>query len=257
MGVDSLVVIDPGPNDSRHLRALLEAIDGRPVEAILLTHTHRDHAGLARRLRKKTGAPIWSNGPHRLYRKAGWLERLVLRRSCDFTLLPDELITDGSTLSVDGITLTAMSTPGHCANHLAFSVAGSPYLFIGDHVMGWSSTVIAPPDGNMADYLESLEKVIVSPFTYYLSAHGGPIPEGRRYARQLLAHRMERSQQILDGVAAGAGSVGKLVASIYPDITPALRPAAAKTVEAHLDLLLASGQLALRRTPGGPRYART
>jgi len=254
VGVDRLVVIDPGPADSRHLRALLKAIDGRPVEAILLTHTHRDHSGLARRLRRKTGAPIWSNGPHRLYREAGRLERLLLSRSCDFKLIPDEVLAEGSTLEIDGITLTAMPTPGHCANHFAFSVAGSPYLFIGDHVMGWSSTVVAPPDGNMADYLQSLENVIVSPFTYYLPAHGGPIPEGRKYARQLLAHRLDRNQQVLDGVADGARTVSALVRRIYQGLAPALRPAAAKTVEAHLDYLVARGELDVQRGPLGARY---
>ena len=256
VGVDRLVVIDPGPNDSRHLRALLKAIDGRPVEAIVLTHTHRDHSDLARRLRKKTKAPIWSNGPHRLYREAGPFERAALSRSCDFKLMPDELIGEGSSLSIDGITLTAMATPGHCANHFAFSVAGSPYLFVGDHVMGWSSTVVAPPDGNMANYLESLEKVIVSPFTYYLPAHGGPIPEGRKYARQLLGHRLDRNQQVLDGLTDGARTVGALVKRIYHDLAPALRPAAAKTVEAHLDYLADSGQVAVRRGPLGARYKR-
>jgi glyoxylase-like metal-dependent hydrolase (beta-lactamase superfamily II) len=256
VGIDRLIVIDPGPKDSRHFSALMKAIAGRQVEAILLTHTHRDHSGLARRLRKKTGAPIWSNGPHRLYRKAGRLETMRLSRACDFKLVPDELVEDGTTLAVDGISITAMATPGHCANHLAFSIPGSPYLFTGDHVMGWSSTVVAPPDGQMADYLQSLETVIVSPFTYYLPAHGGPIPEGRKYARQLLAHRLERNQQILQGVADGANTVARLVGRIYQGLAPALRIAAAKTVEAHLDYLAARGEIVMRRGPLGIRYAR-
>jgi glyoxylase-like metal-dependent hydrolase (beta-lactamase superfamily II) len=256
VGVDRLVVIDPGPSDKRHLKALLKAIDGRPVDAILLTHTHRDHSGLARRLKKKIGAPIWFSHPHRLYREATWLERRALARSCDFTLKPDEELQDGDTVMVDGIGLSAIATPGHCENHLAFSVASTPYLFIGDHVMGWSSTVVAPPDGAMAPYLQSLEKVIVSPFSHYLPGHGGPIPEGRKAARALLAHRHSRNDQILEGIASGARTPGKLVTRIYQDLSPALLPAARKTVEAHLAYLTERGDIALRRTALGMRYER-
>jgi len=254
LGVDQVVVVDPGPASSRHLRALLAAIAGRPVKAILLTHTHRDHSALAPQLRRRTGAPLLSGGPHRLYRKAGSLERLVLRRSCDFDLVPDETLGDGETLSFDGATLTAMATPGHCANHLAFSLGHSPYLLTGDHVMGWSSTLVAPPDGDMGDYLASLERVIRSPFTHYLPAHGGPIPDGRKYARSLLAHRLERNRQILAGLAAGDDSIGQLLRRIYPEIKPSLRPAAAKTIEAHLDHLAALGEVVATRGVFGRRY---
>jgi glyoxylase-like metal-dependent hydrolase (beta-lactamase superfamily II) len=149
-----------------------------------------------------------------------------------------------------------MATPGHCANHLAFSVSGTPYLFSGDHVMGWSSTLVAPPDGAMADYLQSLERVIVSPFSHYLPAHGGPVPEGRKYARALLAHRRARDRQILEGLAEGADTVGRLVGRIYKDISPALKSAAAKTIEAHLENLVSQGEVAEQRSPFGPRYLR-
>ena len=256
VGVDRLAVIDPGPNDSRHLKALLAAIGGRPVEAILLTHTHKDHSGLARRLRKKTGAPIWSNGSHRLYRSAGRFEMMALGRFCDFRLDPDEVLEDGDALTVDGIGIGAMATAGHCANHLSFSIAGTPYLFTGDHVMGWSSTVVAPPDGAMGDYLHSLQKVIVSPFTYYLPAHGDVIPEGRKHARALLAHRQERNAQILEGVGSGANTVARLVTRTYQGLAPALRAAAAKQVEAHLDYLVSRGEISVRRGPLGVRYIR-
>jgi glyoxylase-like metal-dependent hydrolase (beta-lactamase superfamily II) len=257
LGVDRLLVIDPGPRDSQHLKALLKAIAGRPVEAILLTHTHQDHSGLARKLRAKTRAPIWFGGPHRLYRPAGWLERRALSRACDFKLIPDDTLQEGDSVSVDGLTVGVMATPGHCANHLAYSVSGTPYLFTGDHVMGWSSTLVAPPDGSMGDYLQSLQKVIVAPFSYYLPAHGGPIPEGRKYARVLLSHRRERDTQILLGLENGANTVARLVRRIYPDLTAALRVAAAKTVEAHLDRLVEAGEVTVHRGPLGVRYRRT
>ena len=256
VGVDRVVVIDPGPNDNRHLKALLAAIGGRKVEAIVLTHTHRDHSGLARKLRQRTKAPIYSNGRHRLYRPVNWIERLQISRSCDLDLEPDEILEDGHSVSVDGIGLSAIATPGHCANHLSFSVPGTSYLFTGDHVMGWSSTVVAPPDGAMGDYLFALEKVIVAPFTFYLPAHGGPIPEGRRYARALLAHRQTRSAQILEAVTEGDSTLDKVVARIYPGIQPALRPAARKTAEAHIDYLVARGELAIRRGLVGSRLVR-
>jgi glyoxylase-like metal-dependent hydrolase (beta-lactamase superfamily II) len=255
VGEERVLVMDPGPDDSRHLEALLAAIDGRPVEAILLTHTHRDHSGLARRLRAKTGAPLWSGGPHRLFRPAGWIERRLLARHCDFSLVPERTLKDGDSIAIDGMTLTTLATPGHTANHLAFSVAGTPYLFTGDHVMGWSSTLIAPPDGAMASYLASLDKVIVSPFTYYLPAHGGPIPEGRKFARALLAHRQERNAEILRGVAGGATTAAQLVGRMYQGLKPGLRRAARWTVEAHLDYLVERGELQRRHTLFGDRYA--
>jgi glyoxylase-like metal-dependent hydrolase (beta-lactamase superfamily II) len=256
VGVDRLVVIDPGPDDKRHLAALLAAIDGRPVDALLLTHTHRDHSGLVRRLKKALAAPVWAGGPHRLFRPASWVERRGLAASCDFALVPDEELADGDTVMVDGIALSAIATPGHCRNHLAFSVASTPYMFSGDHVMGWSSTVVAPPDGAMGPYLASLEKVIVSPFSHYLPSHGGPIPEGRKFARSLLAHRQNRNAEILLGIGSGANSAGKLLGRIYQDLAPMLRPAAAKTIEAHLDYLVERGDIRARRTPAGWRYVR-
>jgi glyoxylase-like metal-dependent hydrolase (beta-lactamase superfamily II) len=255
VGTSRLLVIDPGPNSGRHLKALLAAIGGRPIEAILLTHTHRDHAGLARRLRAKTRAPLWFGGMHRLFRPAGWLERQALARAADFTLRPDEELREGDMVSVEGITLTAMETPGHTVNHLAFSVFGTPYIFTGDHVMGWSSTLIAPPDGAMGPYLQSLDKVIRSPFTHYLPAHGGAIPEGRKFARALYAHRQERNAEIVLGVSSGASTPARLVSRMYQDVKPALKPAAQLTVEAHLDYLVERGDVRRRRTPLGLRYS--
>ena len=256
VGTERLIVIDPGPRDKQHLKALLAAIGGRPVEAILLTHTHRDHAGLARRLKKKTGAPIWFGGRHQWSRPARWHEAMALRGAADWRLLPDRVLKDGDGIGIDGMTLGVLETPGHCANHLSYSVLGTPYLFTGDHVMGWNSTLVAPPDGAMGAYLKSLEKVIVAPYSHYLPAHGGPIAEGRKFARGLLAHREERNREILLGISSGADTVGKLVSRIYQDIGPKLRGAARLTVEAHLEYLMARHEISLRQAGLGARYRR-
>lgn len=256
IGTDSLVVIDPGPNDMRHFRALKAAIAGRRVETILLTHTHKDHAGLARRLRKTTGASLWFGGPHRWSRPPSWLEKRALAGAADWKLMPDAMLEDGDTIYADGMTVTALRTPGHTANHLAFSVTGTPYLFTGDHVMGWSSTLVAPPDGAMGPYLQSLEKVIIAPYSHYLPGHGGPIPEGRKYARALLAHRNERTAEILLGIGSGANTVNKLVRRIYQDISPKLRAAAGLTVRAHLEHLVERGDITVWRWPFGEFYRR-
>jgi glyoxylase-like metal-dependent hydrolase (beta-lactamase superfamily II) len=255
LGADRLTIIDPGPDDRRHLAALVAAIAGRPVEAILLTHTHRDHSGLARALREQTGAPLRFAHRHRLFRPATWLERRWLARACDFALEPDRPIGDGEAIAADGLTLTALATPGHCENHLCFGVSGTDLLFSGDHVMGWSSTVIAPPDGAMGPYLASLEKLIAAPFSRYLPGHGDRIADGPAAARALLAHREARNAQVLDGLDHGATTPRQLVARIYPTLSPRLRPAALATLQAHLDYLVDSG--AVTRLPGwARRYGR-
>lgn len=253
VGKNRVVLIDPGPRNRGHLKALLAAIGERKLEAILLTHTHKDHSALAPRLRKLTGAPIWFAGAHTLSRPARRFERNPIASASDWRLVPDQTLADGATIIVDGLALSVIATPGHCANHLAFALRGTPFLLTGDHIMGWSSTLVAPPDGSMADYLASLEKTIVAPFSHYLPAHGGPIPDGRRYARALLAHRQERNRQILAAVGERALGIGQLLARIYPEIAPELRMAARMTLHAHIEYLEDRGEVTVRRGPFGAR----
>jgi glyoxylase-like metal-dependent hydrolase (beta-lactamase superfamily II) len=255
IGHDRVAVLDPGPDDPAHRRALIATIASRPVEAILLTHTHKDHSSGAEALRKATGAPLWFAGPHRLSRPPHLFEMNALARDCDWSLMPDRTFFDGEAFRVGGVDLVVIATPGHCANHISYGIAGTPWLLTGDHIMGWNSTLVAVPDGSMADYLASLEKVLALPYQHYSPAHGGPIEQGPTYARALLAHRQLRNRQIADAVAAGATKVSDLLDRIYPTLGAKLRFAAALTLTAHIEYLADRGLIRARRTLFGLRLA--
>jgi glyoxylase-like metal-dependent hydrolase (beta-lactamase superfamily II) len=252
LGHERLAIIDPGPDDEGHYGALLRAIDGRPIDAVLLTHTHRDHSALALRLASKLHAPLWFGGAHRLSRPLRRFERNPLRRSADWTLKSDRVLRDGEVIHAGDLTLNVHATPGHCANHLAFGLGD--VLLSGDHVMGWNSTLVAPPDGSMADYLQSLAKVIALPYGRYVPAHGGPIADGPTHAQALMTHRNMRNSQILQAISAGARSVSAITAAIYPDQPWAVRRAAQMTVAAHAEYLAGKGLLKRRSTIFGDRF---
>lgn len=253
IGVDRLVVVDPGPDDPTHLSALRAAIAGRPVEAVLLTHTHRDHSDLARRLSNEVGAPIWSNGPHRLSRRPHLFEWNATGRESDFRLVPDRIISDGDRLEVGRMALTVVATPGHCANHLAFALEGSDTLLSGDHVMGWNSTIVSVPDGDMGAYLTSLDRLAIRPERRYLPGHGGAIADGPAQALALKAHREARNRQLVEAIAAGARTLPEARARIYPDLADRLRIAAEATLNAHAEYLAVRGEIAMRRGLFGVR----
>jgi glyoxylase-like metal-dependent hydrolase (beta-lactamase superfamily II) len=246
-------VVDPGPDDDANFTALMRAIGARQVEAILLTHTHKDHSSLSPRLQKATGAPLWFGGKHQLSRPAQRFENIVIARESDWALEPDRTLRGGERFAAGGITLDVYATPGHCSNHLCFGIVGTPYVLTGDHVMGWNTTLVPVPDGSMTDYLKSLETIIAAPYTRYLPAHGGPIADGRTYARALLAHRQLRSAQIVEAVRGGARSIGGLLRRIYPKLSPALSIAARMTLRAHVEHLENQGKLRVQRTVIGPR----
>lgn len=238
VGSDELLVIDPGPADDAHLARLIEAIGAAKVAGILVTHTHRDHSPLARTLKERTSAEIYGCAPHRAARALRLGEINPLDASADAEHLPDRQLDHGEHLDLAGHAIEVIATPGHTANHLCFALPGQGILFSGDHVMGWSTSIVAPPDGAMGDYLASLEHLISrEQDRIYLPGHGGPVSDPRRFTRGLLAHRRQRESQILDRLAEGPRTIRELVTLNYPGLTPALLGAAALSVFAHLEEL--------------------
>ncbi|GLR47473.1 MBL fold metallo-hydrolase [Sphingomonas astaxanthinifaciens] len=233
IGTDRLAVLDPGPADPDHIAAILAAIAGRPVDAILVTHTHRDHSPGAAPLRAATGAPLWGCAPLVIpgSQEAGF----------DADYAPDRVLTDGERVALGGTTIEAVHTPGHTSNHLCF--AAGERLFSGDHVMGWSTTVVIPPDGHMGDYMKSLAKLQARPETIYHPAHGEPVADPQRLLRGLLTHRVQRERQLLRLVEEQAGDVAALTARAYPALDPRLVRAAEATALAHLITLEERGAL--------------
>ena len=247
VGARELAVIDPGPDDEAHLGAVLVAAGGRPVTHILVTHTHRDHSPGARRLRRETGARVYAEGPHRPARPLRTGETNPLDAAGDTEFVPDVAVHDGERIAGADFAFTAVATPGHTANHSAFALDGSGLLFSGDHVMAWSTSIVAPPDGSMSDYMASLDRLLARDDERYLPGHGGPVNDPRAYVRGLKAHRRAREAAILRRLAAGDTRIAQIVRALYANVDPRLHGAAGLSVLAHLEDLAARG--AIRADP--------
>ena len=249
VGRDTLAVIDPGPENEAHLAALRAAIGGRPVSHILVSHTHADHSPLAARLAAETGAPVLAQGPHRPARALRIGEINPLDASADTAFSPDVGLADGALVEGDGWSLRAIHTPGHAANHLAFALEGTGILFSADHVMAWSTSIVAPPDGAMSDYMASLDKLMERDDRMFLPGHGGPVAQPAAFMRGLKAHRGMRERAIVERLRLGDRTIAEMVAAIYRDTDPRLHGAAGLSVLAHLEDLVARGVVAAE---GGP-----
>lgn len=252
VGRDTLAIIDPGPDDDTHLRALLEAIAGRPVSHIFVSHTHKDHSPLAARLQAETGAIMLAEGPHRPARPLHAGEVNVLDASADMDFRPDVALADGALIEGDGWAIRAVLTPGHTVNHAAFALEGADILFSADHVMAWSTSIVAPPDGAMGDYMASLDRLIERGDRLLLPGHGGSVTAPRSFMRGLKAHRKMRERAVMERLHKGDRTIGAMVSAIYRDTDPRLHIAAGLSVLAHLEDLVARG---LVKTEGPPSLA--
>jgi len=249
LGGDSVAVIDPGPADEDHYAALIDAIGGRKVSHIIVTHTHMDHSPLARPLAEKTGAKIYAEGPHRPARPLNIGEVNVLDASGDKDFVADELLTHGDEISGDGWTLKTLFTPGHTANHLAFGWRDTDYLFPGDHVMAWATSIVAPPDGAMADYMKSLDVLLAEPQQTYFPGHGGRLLNAHPFVRALKAHRKMRERAVLEQVQKEQHSIPDIVAVIYRSVDKKLHGAAGLSVLAHMEDLVTRGLISCEGAP--------
>lgn len=235
-GTTDAAVIDPGPVDASHLDALLAAVGTRRLVAVLCTHSHRDHSPGARALADRTGAPIVGCAPLTMDDAGPRADAAF-----DTTYAPDRVLAEGEGVSGTGWSLLAVETPGHTSNHLAFALPESGALFSGDHVMGWSTTIVSPPDGDMAAYMASLEKLMGRSDRIYYPGHGEAVENPQRFVRGLLGHRKAREGQILRLLGEGIGAVPAMVARMYVGLDAKLLPAAERSVLAHLINLKSRG----------------
>lgn len=240
VGRGTVAVIDPGPDEPEHIDALLAALAGETVSHILVTHTHIDHSPGAARFKAATGAKTYAFGGHPRHP-----DGTVVEQGGDLDFAPDEIIGEGDAVTGPGWTLQALHTPGHISNHLCFALPEEQALFSGDHVMGWSTSVISPPDGNMADYFASLRKLLPRDDRLYYPTHGPAIPAPLPHVRSFIAHRQAREEQILACVRDGLTTVPAMVARMYETVPRHLHPAAARSVQAHLAHMVGDGRLAL------------
>ena len=249
LGRGQVAIVDPGPDDPRHVAALLDAVRGESVTHILVTHTHRDHSPAAAMIKAATGAAIYAEGPHRAARPLHVGEPHLLEAGVDFDFRPDVALQDGDVIAAGGFDIETIATPGHTTNHLAFALKGSNILFPGDHVMAWSTSIVAPPDGAMSDYMASLDVLAGREEEIYLPAHGTMIRNAPRFVRNYIRHRQGREASILHRLAKGAADIPTLVRAIYIGIDARLVGGAGLSVLAHLEDLVARG---LVTTDGEP-----
>lgn len=249
IGRGNVAIIDPGPDNEAHAQALLDAVKGETVTHIIVTHTHKDHSPNTARLKATTGATVYAEGVHRASRERYESEQITTESGADRDFKPDVIIRDGDVITGDGWALEAVSTPGHTANHMAFAWTDRNYMFVGDQVMGWSTSIVAPPDGSMVDFMASLHKLAARPEDLYFSGHGPEIPEAQRFVRFLIRHREAREASILHRLGKGEADIPTMVRAIYIGIDPRLTGAAGYSVLAHLEDLVTRGLVA---TDGDP-----
>ncbi|HEY4980847.1 MAG TPA: MBL fold metallo-hydrolase [Pseudolabrys sp.] len=241
IGCGKVAIVDPGPDDPRHIGALLDAVRNETVTHIFVTHTHRDHSPAVPAIKAATGATVYAEGPHRAARPLHIGEHNPLDSSGDRDFRPDVALKDGEVVSGDGWSIEAVATPGHTANHMAYAFKDNSVLFSGDHVMGWSTSIVAPPDGAMSDYMASLNKLAKRNEAIYFPGHGPAITDASRFVHYYILHRMAREASILHRLSKGTTDIPTIVRAIYIGIDPRLTGAAGLSVLAHLEDLVTRG----------------
>lgn len=238
IGRGEVAVIDPGPLDPDHVASILKAVEGEVVTHILITHTHIDHSPAAKLLKAETGAPAYGFGPHPVYAE-------LSQEGGDMEFRPDVVIADGDIIEGNGWTMEAIHTPGHTSNHICFRLKEENAVFTGDHVMGWSTTIVSPPDGDMTAYYQSLQKLLDCPDDeVYYPTHGAPIPDVHNYVRAYLEHRQGREAQIVDVLSRnGAMNIPDMVKIMYADVPEHLHRPAGRSVLAHLIHMVSDGRI--------------
>ena len=251
VGTHDVAVIDPGPSLLAHIDALKHALTGHRLTHILITHTHADHSPAAKALKQWSGAATYGFGPHPSPPDCG--PRVEEGGDRDF--VPDIRIEDGDAIAIGGATFDCLHTPGHISNHICYALREENALFCGDHVMGWSTSVVTPPDGNMTDYMNGLRRLMARDDRTLYPTHGGPIENPKPFLEAYLSHRQEREAQIVECLRAGISTIPAIVARLYAEVDERLHPAAARTVEAHLIKLEGEGRL--RSENDGAHYILT
>ena len=249
VGRGKVAIIDPGPDDDAHIAALLDAVRGETVTDIFVTHTHRDHSPAVPRIKAATGATVYAEGPHRLARPLHVGEAGRLDASADLDFSPDVALADRGVVAGDGWTIEGITTPGHTANHMAYALKEADLIFSGDHVMAWSTSIVAPPDGAMSDYMTSLQKLAKRGENIYFPGHGPAIDDASRFVNYYILHRKARESSILHRLAKGETDIPTIVRAIYIGIDPRLTGAAGLSVLAHMEDLVTRG---LVETDGQP-----
>ncbi len=246
IGRGEVAIIDPGPDDPAHIDALLKAVKGETVTHILVTHRHMDHSPAAHPLAERTGAKVYAST---LPPKPSDCDALRLEASDDHYFTLDINVEDGQRFSGPGWTIEAVFTPGHTTNHMAYALVEENALFPGDHIMGWSTTVIGPPDGDMSAYFASIEKVRDRNYDTLWPTHGPPVREVRPFVEAYLAHRLAREAQVIAQLESGKRLIKDMVTEMYADVDKRLHPAACHSVLAHVIRLVEMGRVGVEGPP--------
>lgn len=249
LGTDSVAVIDPGPAIDSHFDLLVETLKGRTVSHIVVTHTHMDHSPLAMPLKEVTGAPIYAEGPHRNSRDLHLGETNSLDAAADKSFRADFNLKHGDMIEGKDWALETILTPGHTKNHACFAIKDTHMLFSGDHVMSWATSIVAPPDGSMTDYMNSLSVMMERPETTYFPGHGGRLEKAPEFVRALRAHRKMRETAVLSRIRAGDKTIPDIVKVIYKETDPRLHGAAGLSVFAHIEDLVSQGRISCEGAP--------